>query len=62
VGVPLPGFYTERINTDSAFYGGSNVGNSGGVMAQPMPWHGRPFSIDVTLPPLGTLLLERRPA
>jgi 1,4-alpha-glucan branching enzyme len=32
------------------------------VMAKPIPWHGRPFSIDLTLPPLGTLLLERRPA
>jgi 1,4-alpha-glucan branching enzyme len=62
VGVPLPGFYVERVNTDSAFYGGSNVGNGGGVMAKPIPWHGRPFSIDLTLPPLGTLLLERRPA
>jgi 1,4-alpha-glucan branching enzyme len=30
-------------------------------MANPIPWHGRPFSIDLTLPPLGTLLLERRP-
>jgi 1,4-alpha-glucan branching enzyme len=62
VGVPLSGFYAERLNTDSAFYGGSNVGNGGGVMAKPIPWHGRPFSIDVTLPPLGTLFLERRPA
>ncbi len=62
VGVPLPGFYVERVNTDSAFYGGSNVGNGGGVMAKPIPWQGRPFSIDLTLPPLGTLLFERRPA
>jgi 1,4-alpha-glucan branching enzyme len=62
VGVPLPGFYAERVNSDSAFYGGSNVGNGGGVMAEPVPWHGRPFSVDITLPPLGTLVLERRPA
>jgi 1,4-alpha-glucan branching enzyme len=60
IGVPLPGFYAERLNTDSAFYGGSNVGNGGGVMADPQGWHGRPHSIDLTLPPLGTLILERK--
>jgi 1,4-alpha-glucan branching enzyme len=38
-------------------YGGSNMGNGGGVMAEPVPWHGRPFSIALTLPPLGGLIL-----
>ena len=47
VGVPMPGFYAERLNTDSAFYGGSNVGNGGGVMAEPQGWHGRPHSIEL---------------
>jgi 1,4-alpha-glucan branching enzyme len=60
IGVPMPGFYAERLNTDSVFYGGSNVGNGGGVMAEPQGWHGRPHSIDLTLPPLGTLILERK--
>ena len=58
IGVPMPGFYTERLNTDSAFYGGSNVGNGGGVTAEAVGWHGRPHSIDLTLPPLATLILE----
>ncbi len=62
IGVPSPGFYAERLNTDSAFYGGSNVGNGGGRHAEPVPWHGRPYSIDLTLPPLGTLILERQAA
>jgi 1,4-alpha-glucan branching enzyme len=62
IGVPAPGFYAERINTDSIFYGGSNVGNGSGVPAEPASWHGRPYSIDLTLPPLGTLILERKNA
>ena len=60
IGVPMPGYYAERVNTDSAFYGGSNVGNGGGVAAEPLPWHGRPCSIALTLPPLATVILERR--
>jgi 1,4-alpha-glucan branching enzyme len=59
-GVPAPGFYREQINTDSAFYGGSNMGNGGGVTAEQVPWHGRPYSIVLTLPPLSTLILERQ--
>jgi 1,4-alpha-glucan branching enzyme len=62
VGVPEPGFYAERINTDSLFYGGSNVGNGGGISAEAVAWHGRPHSLDLTLPPLGTLILEWRGA
>jgi len=62
IGVPAPGFYAERINTDSVFYGGSNVGNGSGVSAEPRGWHGRPYSVELTLPPLGTLILERTSA
>ncbi len=58
VGVPRPGRWRERLNTDSAGYGGSNVGNLGGVESEPVPWHGRPASILLTLPPLATLILE----
>jgi 1,4-alpha-glucan branching enzyme len=57
VGVPRGGLYTERLNTDSQAYGGSNVGNAGAVMAAAIPCHGRLFSLDLTLPPLATLVL-----
>jgi 1,4-alpha-glucan branching enzyme len=59
IGVSEPGFYRERVNSDAAIYGGSNMGNGGGVSAEPLPWHGRPFSIHVTLPPLAGLILVR---
>ncbi len=58
VGVTQPGRYVERLNSDSETYGGSNVGNFGGVQSQEISWHGRPHSIDVTLPPLGSVILE----
>jgi 1,4-alpha-glucan branching enzyme len=57
IGVPGPGYYREALNSDAAMYGGSNIGNGGGVMAEPLPWHGRPYSIALTLPPLGGLIL-----
>jgi 1,4-alpha-glucan branching enzyme len=57
IGVPRRGFYRERLNTDSADYGGGNVGNLGGVTAQAVPWHGHSHSVSVTLPPLATLIL-----
>jgi 1,4-alpha-glucan branching enzyme len=56
--VPQPGFYRERINTDAGIYGGSNLGNGGGVWADQVPAHERPFSLSLTLPPLGSLILE----
>jgi 1,4-alpha-glucan branching enzyme len=59
VGVPHAGFYREILNTDAAFYGGSNLGNAGGVTAEPVPAHGRPCSVVLTLPPLATLYFER---
>ena len=58
VGVPEPGYYRELLNTDAEVYGGSNVGIGGGVMAEPVPWHGRPYSVSLTLPPLATLYLQ----
>jgi 1,4-alpha-glucan branching enzyme len=61
LGVPLPGHYREVVNTDAALYGGSNVGNMGGVTAVAEEAHGRPQSIFVTLPPLATIILERQP-
>ena len=55
VGLPRPGGYQEILNTDAAVYGGSNVGNMGGVKAEPFACHGQPCSALVTLPPLGYL-------
>lgn len=60
VGVPVAGHYAERINSDSALYGGSDVGNRGGVDAAPADCNGRPFSLSLTLPPLATLVFEWR--
>jgi 1,4-alpha-glucan branching enzyme len=62
VGVPLPGFWRERINTDGAAYGGGNLGNGGGVWAEPIPAHGQPYSLDLLVPPLASLFLERQPS
>jgi 1,4-alpha-glucan branching enzyme len=61
LGVPESGFYREIINTDGETYGGSNVGNFGGVPSQELPWMGREHSILIHLPPLATLAfrLER---
>jgi 1,4-alpha-glucan branching enzyme len=59
VGVPRPGIWHERLNTDSAYYGGSNVGAPfGEITATDRPWNGRPHSIDLDLPPLATVFLE----
>ena len=58
VGVPEPGYYRELMNTDSAYYGGSNVGNLGGVQSEPEPWMERPHSIRLVLPPLAVVYLK----
>ena len=55
VGLPTPGWYREVLNTDAAVYGGSNVGNAGGVHSEPIAWHGRPCSAVIDLPPLAVL-------
>ena len=52
IGVPDEGFYQEILNTDAETYGGSDVGNCGGVSSQPIPWQGRQYSIEIVLPPL----------
>jgi 1,4-alpha-glucan branching enzyme len=58
IGVPLAGTWKEIANTDSAFYGGSNVGNEGAVRAIESPAHGEAQSIELTLPPLATVMLR----
>jgi 1,4-alpha-glucan branching enzyme len=56
IGVPRAGTWTERLNTDSVHYGGSNVGTPLGVAtSEAIPAHGRAQSISVTLPPLATV-------
>jgi 1,4-alpha-glucan branching enzyme len=58
VGVPEGGLWQELLNSDAHDYGGSGVGNLGAVRAQPVPAHGRPQSLKLTLPPLGMLVLK----
>jgi 1,4-alpha-glucan branching enzyme len=58
VGLPRPGRWAEVLNTDAEHYGGSGVGNLGGVDAQSQEWHGQPASATLRLPPLGTLWLR----
>jgi 1,4-alpha-glucan branching enzyme len=60
IGVPLPGFYEEAINTDAEIYAGGNVGNMGGLQTEETPCHGHPCSLVLTLPPLGTVYMVRR--
>ena len=59
IGVPEAGYYRELFNSDSAFYGGSNLGNGGGVLAEAQPCHGRPCSLRLTLPPLAVVVLKK---
>jgi 1,4-alpha-glucan branching enzyme len=58
VGVPQPGFYKEVLNTDAGIYGGSNVGNMGGINSEPVRHMGRENSLPMTLPPLAAVFLK----
>jgi len=58
VGAPRGGYWQEILNGDAAEYGGSNMGNLGGVEAAPVPLHGRTHSLTVTLPPLSVLFFR----
>jgi 1,4-alpha-glucan branching enzyme len=60
LGLPSGGRWVEALNSDSEYYGGSNLGNLGGLLADETPYHGQPYSVSLTLPPLATLIL--RPA
>jgi 1,4-alpha-glucan branching enzyme len=62
LGVPGEGFWEELLNTDAKEFGGSGHGNQGGREAAPIPSHGRPVSLNLTLPPLGAVFLRRNPA
>ncbi len=58
IGLPRPGRWDEVINTDSELYGGSGVGNLGGVETDAMPWHGFDQSVSLRVPPLGAVWLR----
>jgi 1,4-alpha-glucan branching enzyme len=59
IGVPEAGYYRELLNTDAECFGGSNMGNAGGVMASSQGSHGRPCSISITLPPLAVVAFKK---
>jgi 1,4-alpha-glucan branching enzyme len=58
LGVPRAGWWREVLNTDSAIYDGSNVGNSGGLASEPVGAHGHAASIVLRLPPLATVIFQ----
>jgi 1,4-alpha-glucan branching enzyme len=58
IGVPVDGGYTELLNSDAEAYGGSNCGNAGAIFTEPIASHGQAQSLNLTLPPLGCLLLK----
>ena len=60
IGMPAMGAYRELLNSDAELYGGSNMGNGGMRHAEPTPWHGQPYSVLLTLPPLSMLYLKRQ--
>jgi 1,4-alpha-glucan branching enzyme len=60
VGVPEPGRYQEIFNSDAEIYGGTNVGNFGGVTTEPVPWMGQPYSVLLRVPPLGAAFFKRQ--
>jgi 1,4-alpha-glucan branching enzyme len=58
LGAPRNGFWQERLNSNTSEYGGSNIGNLGGVETVPVGVHGRPYSLTITLPPLSVTFLS----
>ena len=58
VGVPLEGSYKELFNSDSGYYGGSDIGNSGQIITRPESCNGRPYCLPLTLPPLAGVVLR----
>ena len=60
IGVPAPGYYAERLNSDSAQFGGGDIGNGGGLNTEPIPTHGFDQSLNLIVPSLGCLLLKKQ--
>jgi 1,4-alpha-glucan branching enzyme len=59
IGVPFGGIWQEILNSDATLYGGSGQGNMGSVETAPVPFHGRPSSLTLTVPPLGVVFLAQ---
>ncbi len=59
IGVPREGSYHEILNSDSEYYGGSNLGNGQGLIAEEVPWMNQSHSLTLTLPPLGAIVIQR---
>ena len=59
LGVPEQGRYLEILNSDSAYYGGSNVGNGMGLDAEGIESQGQPYSVNLSVPPLGSIVLKK---
>ena len=57
IGLPFNGTYRKIFNSDSHFYGGSNLGNSGDIRAEKLPWMGQDYSAEIELPPLAGIML-----
>ena len=60
LGSPRSGSWQEILNSDAGEYGGSNMGNLGGVETVPVPLHGRPYSLTITLPPLSVSFFKNQ--
>jgi 1,4-alpha-glucan branching enzyme len=58
VGIPDPGVYSEILNGDSEYWGGSNMGNGGQVRSEPISYNGHYHSLSITLPPLAVVVFE----
>ena len=58
VGVPLEGYWTELLNSDALEYGGSGIGNHGGLYAEAPGHHGRPHRLRLAAPPLGVVVFR----
>jgi 1,4-alpha-glucan branching enzyme len=61
IGLPAGGHWREVLNSDATLYGGSGQGNLGGETAAPVPCHGRPYLLNITVPPLGMTIFKREP-
>jgi 1,4-alpha-glucan branching enzyme len=61
IGVPAGGRWREILNSDATLYGGSGLGNLGGVDARPVPWHGQAHSLAIVLPPLAVVYFQHAP-
>lgn len=58
IGVPCAGYWKEVFNSDAGIYGGSGYGNFGGMESDAISFHGRPYSLNATLPPLGAVIFK----